>query len=66
MSDQQKLEQLQAENAALRLFKEGVIKRKKDGAIQVYGIRDTPITLVPHQWKRLIELAPSISIMLGQ
>jgi len=64
---QTELKRLQAENVALKLVKEGFIKRKKiNGAIQVFGVRDTPITLLPYQWEQLAKLMPSVQVMVKQ
>ena len=64
MNTAQEIAQLRAENTALRLVKLGTVKRKRNGHVSVYGVRDTPITLTPAQWRTLLAQGPSLNVLL--
>lgn len=57
-SEMTELEQLRAENAALKAkskSKELSFKVSDKGAVSVYGLQRFPVTLYREQWERILE-----------
>jgi hypothetical protein len=62
------LEALKAENAKLREARNGRISFKvsEKGAVSVYGMGRSPVTLYSGQWQRLIEIIPSLQKFMAE
>lgn len=60
MSDQEELDRLRAENAALKADKPITFKVGQKGGVSVYGLGRFPVTLYKEQWARLIENIPAL------
>lgn len=60
--EKSELEQLRAENAALKAEKERSIKLKVStkGGLSLYGLGRFPITLYREQWAKILEMADEI------
>ena len=61
------LEQLRKENAALRKqFASGIrLKVSGKGAVSVYGLRRSPVTLYKEQWLKLLGMADEIRAFIA-
>ena len=61
------LEQLRKENAALRRgFASGVrLKVSENGAVSVYGLRRSPVTLYKEQWLKLLDRSSDIRAFIA-
>lgn len=59
--------QLQAENAALKAKKAGVLSCKvtEKGGLSVYGLGRFPVTLYKSQWKKLIGFIPQVEAFIA-
>jgi len=65
---QRELEQLRAENEALkrRSAKGLSIKVSEKGAVSVYGLGRFPFTLYKEQWMRLLDMADDIRAFIRE
>ena len=63
---QSELEQLRAENAALKKTSaRGLsLKVSQKGALSVYGLGRFPVTLYKEQWEKLLGLAEDIKVFI--
>ena len=61
------LEQVRKENAALRKeFASGIrLKVSGKGAVSVYGLRRSPVTLYKEQWLKLLDRSSDIRAFLA-
>jgi hypothetical protein len=61
------LEQLRKENAALRKeFASGIrLKVSEKGAVSVYGLRRSPVTLDKQQWLKLLDRSNDIRAFIA-
>src|SRR5215472_14792221 len=61
------LEQLRKENAALRKeFASGIrLKVSEKGAVSVYGLRRSPVTLDKQQWLKLLDRSSDIRAFIA-
>jgi hypothetical protein len=62
------LEQLRAENAALKGHAGGAISLKVSakGGVSVYGLGRFPVTLYKEQWAKLLDMADEIRAFIGE
>lgn len=65
---QAELEQLRAENEALkrRATKGVTLKVSKKGAVSVYGLGRFPVTLYKEQWEKLLAMADDIRAFIAE
>jgi hypothetical protein len=61
------LEQLRKENAALKKeFASGIrLKASGKGAVSVYGLRRSPVTLYKEQWLKLLDRSSDIRAFIA-